>query len=78
MIDDQGGQTLASIEGLSILTVEDLLMAALQLSLLPPGRLRKTYEDMIPFGSGLPTWDASTMKQKFNEWQRSQKESTDT
>jgi hypothetical protein len=33
---------------------------------------------MIPFGSGLPTWDASTMKQKFNEWQRSQKESTDT
>lgn len=78
VIDDQGGQTLASIEGLSILTVEDLLMAALQLGLLPSERLRRTYEDMIPFGSGLPTWDASTMKQMFNEWRRSQKESTDT
>lgn len=78
VIDDQGGQTLASIEGLSILTVEDLLMAALQLGLLPSERLRRTYEDMIPFGSGLPTWDASTLKQKFNEWRRSQKESTDT
>jgi predicted nucleic acid-binding protein len=72
VIDDQGGQTLASNEGLTILTVEDLLIAAVRLGLLPPERLRKTYEDLIPFGSGLPTWDASTMKQKYNEWRRSQ------
>jgi hypothetical protein len=77
VIDDQGGQTLASCEGLTILTVEDLLLAAAQLNLLPPARLRKTYEDLIPFGSGLPTWDASTMKQKYNEWQQSQKQIND-
>ncbi len=78
VIDDQGGQALATSEGLPILAVEDLLIAAVQLGLLPPERLRRTYEDMIPFGSGLPTWDASSMKQKYNEWQRSQKESNDT
>lgn len=35
IIDDQGGQTLATCEGLTILTVEDLLIAALELGLLP-------------------------------------------
>lgn len=72
VIDDQGGQTLASNEGLTVLTVEDLLIAAVQLGLLPFERLRKTYEDLIPFGSGLPTWSASALKQKYNEWRRSQ------
>jgi hypothetical protein len=75
VIDDQGGQILASCEGLTVLSVEDLLMAAVQLHLLAPARLRRTYEDLIPFGSGLPTWDASTIKQKYNEWQHSQKQS---
>jgi len=78
VIDDQGGQTLASCEGLTILTVEDLLVAAVQLGLLAPKRLRKTYEDLIPFGGGLPTWDASTMKQKYNEWQHSHKKTNAT
>ena len=76
VIDDQGGQTLASCEGLTVLTVEDLLLAAVQLDLLPPERLRKTYEDLIPFGSGLPTWEASIMKEKYNEWQQSQKQTS--
>jgi hypothetical protein len=62
VIDDQGGQTLASNEGLTILTVEELLIAAVQLDPLHPEKLRKTYEDLIPFGSGLPTWDASIIK----------------
>lgn len=78
VIDDQGGQTLATCEGLTILAVEDLLIAALELGLLLPGRLRRTYEDLVPFGSGLPTWDASTMKQKFNAWQDAQKRASDT
>lgn len=73
VIDDQGGQALASCEGLGILTVEDLLLAAVQLDLLPPDRLRKTYEDLIPFGSGLPTWDASTLKQRYSEWRQPRK-----
>jgi hypothetical protein len=78
IIDDQGGQTLASCEGLAILTVEDILMAAVELGLLPPDRLRKTYEDLIPFGSGLPTWEASSMKQKYNEWRQSRKQANGT
>ena len=73
VIDDQGGQILASNEGLTVLAVEDLLMAAVQRCLLAPEKLRKTYEDLIPFGSGLPTWEASAMKKKYNNWRRSQK-----
>jgi len=70
VIDDQEGQTLATMEGLTVLAVEDLLMAAVQLGLLAAERLRKTYEDLIPFGSGLPTWDASRLKQQLREWRR--------
>ena len=72
VIDDQDGQTLATMEGLAVLAVEDLLLAAVQLGLLAPERLRRTYEDLIPFGSGLPTWDASPLKQQFKEWRRTQ------
>jgi hypothetical protein len=74
VIDDQGGQALASSEGLDVLAVEDLLMAGLQLGILAAERLRKTYEDLIPFGSGLPTWEASRMKQLYNEWRQSDKQ----
>lgn len=73
VIDDQGGQDMATDEGLAFLTVEDLLMAALRNGLLPPERLRRTYEDLIPYGSGLPTWDASTMKQMYGQWRNSRK-----
>jgi len=73
VIDDQGGQALASNEGLTILTVEELLIAAVQLCLLHPEKLRRTYEALIPFGSGLPTWDASIIKQRYYDWRRSQK-----
>ncbi|HEX3781909.1 MAG TPA: hypothetical protein VHX38_19770 [Pseudonocardiaceae bacterium] len=74
IIDDQGGQILASNEGLTVLTVEDLLIAALRLGLLPPAKLRRTYEDLLPFGSGLPTWDASDLKRKYSEWRRSRQQ----
>jgi hypothetical protein len=49
-------------------------MAGLQLGILGAERLRKTYEDLAPFGSGLPTWEASSMKQMYNEWRQSQKQ----
>jgi hypothetical protein len=74
VIDDQGGQALASSEGLDVFAVEDLLMAGLQLGILTTERLRKTYEDLIPFGSGLPTWEASRVKRLYNEWKQSQKQ----
>ena len=68
VIDDQGGQVLATAEQLDVLTVEDLLIAALDLGLLAPEQLRKTYEALVPFGSGLPTWHASSLKQRYATW----------
>ncbi|HEY1616678.1 MAG TPA: hypothetical protein VGG25_03630 [Streptosporangiaceae bacterium] len=72
VIDDQGGQVLASSVGLTVLTVEDLLMAAVRTGLLPHLDLRRTYESLIPFGSGLPTWGASSMKQTYDQWRNEQ------
>lgn len=78
VIDDQRGKALASTHDLAVLAVEDLLLAAVRLGLLAPERLRKTYEDLIPFGSGLPTWDASSLKRQFRDWRRAHVESAAT
>jgi Recombinase len=48
VIDDQGRQTMASCGGLTILIVEDLLIAAMQLGLLAPERLRRA--GVRPYG----------------------------
>lgn len=70
LIDDQGGQVLASGEGLEIITVEMLLLAGVRLGLLPVGQLKTTYESLRPFGAGLPTWKASTLKTDYERWRR--------
>lgn len=62
IIDDGPGQVLASREGLDILTVEDLLLGAVRTGVLQREQLRGTYESLRPFGSGLPSWDASELK----------------
>jgi predicted nucleic acid-binding protein len=71
VIDDRGGQILASTEGLPVLTVEDLLLAAVQLHLVTADKLQATYESLLPFGSGLPTWAASELRQKYRQWRHS-------
>lgn len=71
LIDDQGGQVLASAEGLDVITVEDLLMAAVDLNLLGPEKTKATYEALRPFGGGLPSWPASTLRQKLDDRRRS-------
>ena len=73
LIDDQGGQVLASTEGLEIITVEMLLLAAVKLGLLPAGRLQSTYESLRPFGAGLPTWKASTLKSDYESWRQARR-----
>jgi len=70
LIDDQGGQVLASGEGLGIITVEMLLLAGVQLGLLPAGKLKSTYESLRPFGAGLPSWKAGTLKTDYERWRR--------
>lgn len=70
LIDDQGGQVLASGEGLDIITVEMLLLAGVRLGLVPVGKLRSTYESLRPFGAGLPTWKASTLKIDYERWRQ--------
>ncbi|WP_322748105.1 MULTISPECIES: hypothetical protein, partial [unclassified Frankia] len=74
VIDDIGGQRLAAGENVELLTVEDVLLAAVQLGLIPGNQLRTTYDTMRPFGSGLPSWDASTLKPAYNVWKRSQRQ----
>ncbi len=43
---------LASAEGLTVITVEDLLLAAVELDLLGTEKIKATYEALRPFGSG--------------------------
>jgi hypothetical protein len=70
VIDDQGGQQLAAAENVQILTLEDVLFAAFQLGLVDASGLRTTYQAMIPFGSGLPTWKASFLKRTYDDHRR--------
>lgn len=70
LIDDQGGQQLAEDEGLDVVTIEVLLMAGVDLGIITPAQLRKTYEQLIPYGGGLPSWDASEMKKLYAQWKR--------
>jgi hypothetical protein len=70
LLDDQGGQSLASIERLEIITVEQLLLAAVKLDLIRASDLERTYNRLRPFGAGLPTWKASTLKADYTAWRR--------
>ena len=72
VIDDRGGQVLAEREPVSILTVEDLLLAAVEARLLPGSDLRKTYEQFRHYGSGLPSWNASDLKRRYDQRSRQQ------
>jgi hypothetical protein len=65
VIDDRGGQILASAEGLTIFTVEDLLTAAVELGILTKEKAQTVYKVFIPLGSGLPTWKASTLRKQL-------------
>jgi hypothetical protein len=49
-------------------------MAGLQLGILAAERLPKIYEDLVPFGSGLPTCEASRLKQLYKECRPSEKQ----
>jgi hypothetical protein len=71
VIDDQGGQQLAAAENIPVLTVEDILIAAYDFELVDASKLRATYEAIIPFGSGLPTWNASSLKRTYDGRRRS-------
>lgn len=73
LIDDQGGQQLADEEDLDVVTIEVLLMAGVARGVLASAELRKTYEQLIPFGGGLPTWDASDLKKLHQQWKREQR-----
>jgi predicted nucleic acid-binding protein len=66
VIDDQGGQQLAAAENIPVLTVEDILIAAYDLDLVDASKLRATYEAIIPFGAGPPTWNASSLKRTYD------------
>lgn len=61
-IDDLNGQKLAAANSLVVLSVEDLLHRGVQDGVLTRAQARAAYNKMRPFGSSLPTWEASTLK----------------
>lgn len=73
LIDDGGAKQLARSERLQVVTIETLLMAAVKRKVLAPEKLQKTYEQLVPFGNGLPSWDASELKKSYRDWRAEQR-----
>jgi hypothetical protein len=64
-IDDLRGQQLATAHGLKLFTVEDALFRGVKLDVLTRAQAKAAYLRMVPFGSSLPTWPASTLKPRL-------------
>ncbi|MCX5396685.1 hypothetical protein [Streptomyces sp. NBC_00102] len=68
-IDDQGGQALAAEQDLEVITVEDVLVLAVQFGKFPTeGDLKKAYEKLRKFGDGLLPYGGSELPITFKEW----------
>ncbi|MDX3849593.1 hypothetical protein [Streptomyces sp. AK02-01A] len=68
-IDDQGGQALAAVRGLDVLTMEDVLGMAVEFGKFPTeGELKKVYEKLRGFGDGLPPYTRTSLAVCFKEW----------
>ncbi|MDN3265731.1 hypothetical protein QWJ26_39220 [Streptomyces sp. CSDS2] len=68
-IDDQGGQALAQCRELDIITVEDVLIMAIEFGKFPTeGDLKKAYAKLRAFGDGLPPYGATDLGVCFKGW----------
>ncbi|MEV7154302.1 hypothetical protein AB0N77_06695 [Streptomyces misionensis] len=68
-IDDQGGQALAAERDLEVITVEDVLMMAIEFGHFPiEGELKKTYEKLRGFGDGLPPYTSTELSISYKAW----------
>jgi predicted nucleic acid-binding protein len=72
-IDDQGGQALAAGRDLEIITVEDVLVMAIEFGKFPnEGDLKKAYQKLRGFGDGLPSYSHTSLAIHFKEWRARQ------
>jgi predicted nucleic acid-binding protein len=69
-IDDQGGQALAAERDLEVITVEDVLMMAIEFGhFQTEGELKKAYEKLRGFGDGLPPYARTPLSIAYKDWQ---------
>ncbi|MFE4423649.1 hypothetical protein [Streptomyces sp. NPDC056817] len=72
-IDDQGGQALAADCDLQVITVEDVLVMAIEFERFPTeGELKKVYEKLRGFGDGLPSYTQTPLAIRYKEWRSRQ------
>ncbi|MEV5457062.1 hypothetical protein AB0L17_01930 [Streptomyces cellulosae] len=68
-IDDQGGQALATERDLEVITVEDVLVMAIEFGhFRNEGELKKDYEKLRGFGDGLPPYARTPLSISYKEW----------
>ncbi|HET6914772.1 MAG TPA: hypothetical protein VFH56_01655, partial [Acidimicrobiales bacterium] len=53
-------QTLAEVYGLEVITIEDILVKAVELGVTTKAGAKAAYLKMRSFGDSLPSWDAAT------------------
>ncbi|MFJ7098132.1 hypothetical protein ACIQWL_49470 [Streptomyces mirabilis] len=72
-IDDQGGQALAAERDLEVITVEDVLVMAIEFgNFHNEGELKKVYEKLRRFGDGLPPYTRTPLSISYKEWRERQ------
>ncbi|WP_146610454.1 MULTISPECIES: hypothetical protein [unclassified Streptomyces] len=68
-IDDQGGQAIASARDLDVITIEDVLVLAIEFGHFPTeGDLKKVYRKLREFGDGLPSYGQTPLAISYKEW----------
>ncbi|MEU2247491.1 hypothetical protein [Streptomyces sp. NPDC019224] len=74
-IDDQGGQALAADRDLEVMTVEDVLVMAIEFGhFSTEGDLKNVYGKLRKFGDGLPSYAQTPLAICYKEWRGRQSE----
>lgn len=63
-VDDGDAQRLAQAHDLDVVTIEDILVKAVELGVTTKAGAKAAYEKMLPFGNSLPSWDAAVQLKK--------------
>jgi hypothetical protein len=64
-LDDGDGQVLAKAKKVTYFTIEDALEAGVTHEVITRAQARDAYRKLVPYGSSLPTWNASELKPRL-------------
>ncbi|MGC4949003.1 hypothetical protein ACLQ2N_22760 [Streptomyces sp. DT224] len=74
-IDDQGGQALAADRDLEVMTVEDVLVMAIEFGhFSTEGDVKNVYGKLRKFGDGLPSYAQTSLAICYKDWRGRQSE----